>query len=106
MIRRTGLQDPSQQCDGKFINQSNNCVMFIHSTQLEDIMLKKYCYLLKILHSTLMTCNSVIAYFGDQLQINIGDLAKTWKVLRVILGLGSNTPHHIMNFFYQGQTCN
>ena len=42
MIRRTGLQEPSQQCDAKFINQSNNYIISIYTSQLERIMLKKY----------------------------------------------------------------
>ena len=45
MIRHTGLQEPSGQCDAKFINQSNNYAMVIHSTQLEGVILKKFCYI-------------------------------------------------------------
>ena len=92
MIRRTGLQDPSQQWDAKFINQIFIYVMFAHSSQLEGIMFKK------ILHSTFK--NSVNAHFGDQLTINKGDLSKRLIVLRVILGLGSNTFEH-MNFLIE-----
>ena len=52
----------------------------------------------KILHASLK--NSVLAYFGDQLEINKGDLTRTWKVLRVILGLGSNTSKQNINFLF------
>ena len=55
----------------------------------------------KILHSTLR--NSAIAYFGDQLEINKSDLTRTWKVLRVILGLGSNTSTQNMNLLIDGR---
>ena len=42
-----------------------------------------------MLHSTLR--NSVTSYFSDLLEINKNDISKTWKVLRFILGLDSNT---------------
>ena len=51
----------------------------------------------KALHST----NSVISYFGDQLELNKCDLSKTWKVLRDILGLGNNATRQKMNFLIE-----
>ena len=53
----------------------------------------------KILHSTLR--NSVLSYFGDQLETNKRDLSKTWKVLRDILGLGNNATRQKMNFLIE-----
>ena len=68
------------------------------SSHDENIM-NEYKEAKKTLHSTLR--NSAIAYFDDQLEINKGDLTNTWKVLRVILGLGSNTSKQYMNLFIE-----
>ena len=70
------------------------------SSHDENIM-NEYKEAKKILHSTLR--NSAIAYFGDQLEINKSDLTRTWKVLRVILGLGSNTSTQNMNLLIDGR---
>ena len=50
--------------------------------------MKEYKEAKKVLHSTLR--NSVISYFGDQLELNKNDIFKTWKVLKDIIGLDGN----------------
>ena len=65
----------------------------------DDNIMDEYKEAKKILHSTLR--NSVISYFGDQLEINKGDLSKTWKVLRDILGLGNKATREKMNFLIE-----
>ena len=67
----------------------------------DDNVMNEYKEAKKILHSTLR--NSAIAYFGDHLEINKSDLTRTWKVLRVILGLGSNTSTQNMNLLIDGR---
>ena len=67
----------------------------------DDNVMNEYKEAKQILHSTLR--NSAIAYFGDQLEINKSDLTRTWKVLRVILGLDSNTSTQNMNLLIDGR---
>ena len=62
---------------------------YIAVSSHDDNIMKEYKEAKKVLHSTLR--NSVTSYFGDQLEINKDDISKTWKVLRFILGLDSNT---------------
>ena len=61
--------------------------------------MKEYKEANKVLHSTLR--NSVTSYFGDQLEKNKDDISKTWKVLRFILGLDSNTNKQKNNFLIE-----
>ena len=75
--------------------KNNNQLHRIAISSHDDNSMNDYKEAKKLLHSTLR--NSVIAYFGDQLEINKSDLTRTWKVLRVILGLGSNTSKQNMN---------
>ena len=59
--------------------------------------MKEYKEAKKVLHSTLK--NSVISYFGDQLELNKNNIFKTWKVLKDIIGLEGNTTKQQINFF-------
>ena len=68
----------------------------------DDNIMKEYKEAKKVLHSALR--NSVTSYFGDQLEINKDDnhdISKTWKVLRFILGLDSNTNKQKNNFLIE-----
>ena len=65
----------------------------------DDNIMKEYKEAEKVLHSALR--NSVTSYFGDQLEINKDDISKTWKVLRFILGLDSNTNKQKNNFLIE-----
>ena len=62
----------------------------------DDQIMQEYKEAKKILHSSLR--NACISHFGDQLEINKNDLFKTWKVLKHILGLDSNTVKKKMSF--------
>ena len=63
----------------------------------DDNIMKEYKEAKKVIHSTLR--NSVTSYFSDQLEINKNDISKTWKVLRFVLGLDSNTNKQKKNNF-------
>ena len=65
----------------------------------DDNIMKEYKEAKNELHSTLR--NSVTSYFGDQLEINKDGISKTWKVLRFILGLDSNTNKQKNNFLIE-----
>ena len=79
--------------------KNKNRLHSIAISSQDDNIMNEYKEAKKILHSTLR--NSVISYFGDQLEINKGDLSKTWKVLRDILGLGNNATRQKMNFLIE-----
>ena len=64
-------------------------------------IMKEYKEAKKVLHSALR--NSVTSYFDDQLEINKEDISKTWKVLRFILGLDSNTNKQENNFLIENK---
>ena len=64
-------------------------------------IMKEYKEAKKVLHSALRS--SVTSYFGDQLEINKDDISKTWKVLRFILGLDSNTNKQENNFLIENK---
>ena len=48
-----------------------------------------------MLHATLR--NSVISYFGDELELIKNDIFKTWKVLKHIIGLDGNKTKQKFN---------
>ena len=79
--------------------KNKNRLHSIAISSQDDNIMNEYKEAKKILHSTLR--NSVISYFGDQLEINKGDLSKTWKVLRDILGLGNNATRQKINFLIE-----
>ena len=79
--------------------KNKNRLHSIAISSQDDNIMNEYKEAKKILHSTLR--NSVISYFGDQLEINKGDLSKTWKVLRDILGLGNKATRQKMNFLIE-----
>ena len=67
----------------------------IATTSHDDNIMKEYKEAKKVLHSTLR--NSVISYFGDQLELNKNDIFKTWKVLKDIIGLDGNKTKQKIN---------
>ena len=79
--------------------KNKNRLHSIAISSQDDNIMNEYKEAKKILHSTLR--NSVISYFGDQLEVNKGDLSKTWKVLKDILGLGNNATRQKMNFLIE-----
>ena len=58
--------------------KNKNRLHSIAISSQDDNIMNEYKETKKILHSTLR--NSVTSYFGDQLEVNKGDLSKTWKV--------------------------
>ena len=73
----------------------------IATSSHDDNIMKEYKEAKKVLHSTLR--NSVISYFGDQLELNKNDIFKTWKVLKDIIGLDGNTTKQKINFLIDGK---
>ena len=63
--------------------------------------MKEYKEAKKVLHSTLR--NSVISYFGEQLELNKNDIFKTWNLLKDITGLDGNTTKQKINFLTDGK---
>ena len=73
----------------------------IATSSHDDNIMKEYKEAKKVLHSTLR--NSVISYFGVQLELNKNDIFKTWKVLKDIIGLDGNTAKQKINFLIDGK---
>ena len=73
-----------------------NQLHVIATSSPDDNIMKEYKEAKKVLHSTLK--NSVVSYFGDQLDLNKNNIFKTWKILKDIIVLDCNTTKQQINF--------
>ena len=62
---------------------------FLHSSLRNAEILHSSVRNAQILHSSLR--NAEIQYYSEQYELNSGDMFKSWKVLKTILALNSNS---------------
>ena len=48
--------------------------------------------------------NCEIKYYSDELELNQSEMTKTWKVVRIILGLTSNNSRRKLTFNINNKT--
>ena len=62
---------------------------YVKSNNVDIHVVMSYKNSKRILHSSLR--NAEIQYYSEQYELNSGDMFKSWKVLKTILALNSNS---------------